>query len=59
MTKRHVEVDDLMQHGYTYRLSEPMGKDFHADFRPELTPKQLLALGVVVFVKLCKMVVKV
>jgi len=46
MKTRHVEVDDLMQRGYTYRLSEPIGTNFHADFRPELTPKQLLALGI-------------
>ena len=43
---RHIEVNDLMQRGYTYRLLEPIGKNFHADFRPELTPKQLLALGI-------------
>jgi hypothetical protein len=46
MKTRQVEVDDLMQRGYTYRLSEPIGTNFHADFRPELTPKQLLALGI-------------
>jgi hypothetical protein len=46
MGRRHIEVNDLMQSGYTYRLSEPVGKNFHADFRPELTPKQMLALGV-------------
>jgi len=45
--KRHwIEVDDLMQRGYAYLLIEPMGKNFHSEFRPELTPKQLLALGV-------------
>ena len=46
MRRRHIEVDDLMQHGYVYRLAEPVGKNFHPDFRPELTPKQMLALGV-------------
>ena len=35
-----------MQHGYVYRLTEPAGRNFHADFRPELTPKAMLALGV-------------
>jgi len=35
-----------MQHGYAYRVSEPAGRNFHADFRPDLTPKQMLALGV-------------
>jgi hypothetical protein len=41
-----VEVHDLMQSGYVYLLTEPMGRNFHADFRPDLTPKQLLELGV-------------
>lgn len=35
-----------MQHGYVYWLTEPAGRNFHADFRPELTPKAMLALGV-------------
>lgn len=46
MKPRHVEVDDLMQHGYAYLRTEPIGKNFHADFRPELTPRQLLELGI-------------
>ena len=35
-----------MQRGYVYLLTEPVGKNFHSDFRPQLTPKQMLALGV-------------
>ena len=35
-----------MQKGYTYILSEPIGKNFAKDFKPDLTPKQMLALGV-------------
>jgi len=35
-----------MQQGYVYHLNEPAGENFHAVFRPELTPKQMLALGV-------------
>jgi len=35
-----------MQQGYVYHLSEPAGENFDAVFRPELTPKQMLALGV-------------
>jgi hypothetical protein len=39
-------VNDLMQRGYEYALTAPSGRRFHPDFRPELTPKQMLALGV-------------
>ncbi len=35
-----------MQRGYRYALTAPMGRDFARDFRPDLTPKQMLALGV-------------
>lgn len=41
-----VVVNDKMQTGYTYTLSQPMGKNFAANFKPELTPKQMLAMGV-------------
>lgn len=44
--QRPVIVDDLMQKGYVYYLTEPTGRNFHPDFRPELTPKQMLELGV-------------
>lgn len=43
---RLVIVNDLMQKGYKYFLTEPVGRRFAAGFRPELTPKQMLALGV-------------
>lgn len=46
MRKRYVTVSDKMQRGYRYVLSEPAGKNFDPDFRPELTPKQMLKLGV-------------
>ena len=46
MTLRRIVVDDLMQKDYTYVLTEPAGKNFHADFQPELTPREMLALGV-------------
>lgn len=35
-----------MQKNYRYELSEPEGKNFDKDFKPDLTPKQMLALGV-------------
>jgi hypothetical protein len=41
-----VEVNDLMQKGYVYFRTKPMGRDFRAGFKPELTPKEMLELGV-------------
>jgi len=41
-----VVVDDRMQRGYVYALAAPMGRSFDPKFDPELTPKQMLALGV-------------
>jgi len=35
-----------MQHGYSYHLTEPIGEHFHPEFRPELMPARMLALGV-------------
>jgi hypothetical protein len=43
---KNIVVNDLMQHGYEYILSEPVGGNFHADFKPELTPAEMLELGV-------------
>lgn len=44
--KIKVVVYDKMQTGYTYFRTEPVGKNFHKDFKPELTSKQMLELGV-------------
>ncbi len=41
-----VVVNDRMQRGYRYALTAPMGRNFDPEFRPELTPKQMLRLGV-------------
>jgi hypothetical protein len=41
-----VIVNDRMQQGYRYLLTKPEGRDFADDFRPELTPPEMLALGV-------------
>jgi hypothetical protein len=43
---RIVVVNDKMQRGYRYRLSAPTGRQFHPGFKPELTPKEMLELGV-------------
>ena len=41
-----VVVNDRMQRNYVYYRTEPMGRNFDPRFEPELTPKQLLRLGV-------------
>lgn len=46
MNKIAVLVNDKMQKGYRYFRTEPAGKRFATDFKPELTPKQMLRLGV-------------
>ncbi len=44
--KKQVIVNDKIQKGYTYVLSEPMGKNFDPTFKPDLTPQEMLELGV-------------
>jgi hypothetical protein len=44
--RKQISVNDRMQKGYVYFLSEPEGRNFHPDFKPELTPRQMLELGV-------------
>jgi len=46
MNPRRVVVNDLMQRGYAYLLTEPPGQNFRPDFRPELAPREMLELGV-------------
>ncbi len=41
-----VVVNDLMQTGYSYLLVEPEGKNFDPEFKPDLTPKQMLEMGI-------------
>ena len=46
MNPKLIIVNDSMQRSYCYELTAPMGKQFDPAFKPELTPKQMLALGV-------------
>jgi hypothetical protein len=41
-----VVVNDKMQRGYRYVLAEPVGRNFDPEFRPDLTPREILSLGV-------------
>jgi len=46
MRIRTVTVTASMQQGYVYRLAELEGRNFDPQFRPELTPPEMLKLGV-------------
>ncbi len=46
MRTRWILVNDRMQQGYRYALVAPVGRDFHPDFQPDLTPAEMLGLGV-------------
>jgi hypothetical protein len=46
MRERVATVNDKMQSGYRYRLTAPTGRDFDPEFKPELTPREMLRLGV-------------
>ncbi len=44
--ERIITVHDTMQSSYSYELTAPMGHNFDPDFQPELTPAEMLTLGV-------------
>ena len=46
LMSKTIKVNDLMQQGYSYELTEPEGKNFDTEFDPDLSPKQMLELGV-------------
>jgi hypothetical protein len=43
---KKIVVSDQMQQGYSYVRTEPAGENFAAGFEPDLTPKEMLRLGV-------------
>ena len=43
---KEIRVNDKMQQGYVYSLEQPPGKNFHPGFAPQLTPREMLELGV-------------
>ncbi len=43
---KRILVHDSLQKDYSYQLTKPVGKHFAPDFKPELTPKEMLELGV-------------
>jgi hypothetical protein len=46
MRHKAVVVNDKMQRGYRYVLTKPAGREFDPEFTPDLTPKEMLELGV-------------
>lgn len=46
MKPKLIIVNDKMQKRYRYYLTEAVGKNFMVGFEPELTPKEMLELGV-------------
>ncbi|MCK7489432.1 MAG: hypothetical protein MZU79_03725 [Anaerotruncus sp.] len=46
MKPKEIIINDRMQKGYRYFLTKPAGRDFDPEFQPELTPKQMLEMGV-------------
>jgi hypothetical protein len=46
MKPKRVLVNDKMQKGYVYWRTKAAGRNFRPGFKPELTPRQLLALGI-------------
>jgi hypothetical protein len=46
MKPKNIIVNDKMQESYTYHLVENIGENFQEDFKPELSPKEMLELGV-------------
>jgi hypothetical protein len=44
--RRKIFVNDEMQRGYQYVLTEPPGRNFDPEFSPQLSPKQMLELGI-------------
>lgn len=45
MKTKEIIVNDRMQ-SYSYSLTEPIGRNFRDDFDPELTPKEMLEMGI-------------
>jgi hypothetical protein len=46
MPHRTVVVNDKMQKGYRYQCVAPAGRGFDPEFTPDLTPAEMLRLGV-------------
>ena len=54
--KKKKSVTDKIQKKYVYYLTEHVGKNFDSGFKPELSPKQMVELGIFggVYMRDCK-----
>jgi hypothetical protein len=43
---RFITVNDRMQRDYRYECVEPVGRNFDPEFKPDLTPAEMLRLGI-------------
>lgn len=46
MKRKVVIANNYLQKNYKYELTEPKGKNFEPGFKPELTPKEMIDLGI-------------
>ena len=46
MKPKTVTVHDKMQRNYRYQRTEPAGRNFDPEFKPQLTPKEMLEMGI-------------
>ncbi len=53
---KKIVVNDLMQQGYVYKISKEKGENSHSEFNPQLTPNEMLEMGVFggVYMRDCK-----
>lgn len=43
---KKTKVSNRLQKNYSYDLVEPAGENFNSDFKPQLTPQEMISLGV-------------
>ncbi|MFZ2253366.1 MAG: hypothetical protein WAW13_04355 [Minisyncoccia bacterium] len=43
---KKIVVNDSLQSNYSYTITESQNENFHSDFKPQLTPQEMLELGV-------------
>jgi len=44
--KKKIIVNDRRQKNYIYYRTEPIGENFDDEFKPDLTPEEMLKLGI-------------